>query len=99
MIGVRPTVGKTQVFVASGIGTTHFLRAFGAKSGLLIWQYTMNDYAEYSPISAGSIVIVANRAGQLVAVDAKTGKLAWQTDLNGTPFSQPSLWRSEKLSS
>jgi outer membrane protein assembly factor BamB len=55
----------------------------------------MDDYAEFSPVLADNLVIAANRAGQLVALDAKTGKLAWQTSLDGTPFSQPEYWPAE----
>jgi outer membrane protein assembly factor BamB len=66
--------------------------ALNATNGQQVWQYTMDDYPEFSPILAGNFVIAANRAGQLLALDAKTGKLDWQTNLNGTPFSQPEFW-------
>jgi outer membrane protein assembly factor BamB len=46
-------------------------------------------------VLAGNLVIVANRAGQLLALGAKSGKRVWQTDLDGTPFSQPQCFPAE----
>ncbi len=45
-ITIPPTVGKTQIFVASDIGNTHFMRALNAKTGALVWQYTRNKPPE-----------------------------------------------------
>jgi len=77
------------------VSEDHSVYALNITNGQQVWQYSMDDYAEYSPILAGNLVIAANRAGQLLALDAKTGKLAWQTDLKGTPFSQPEFWPAE----
>ena len=35
------------------------------------------------------------RAGQLLGLNTQTGKLAWQTALSGTPFTQPIFWPAE----
>jgi outer membrane protein assembly factor BamB len=69
--------------------------ALDVRNGNTVWQYGMDDYAVFTPVLAGGLVIVANRAGQLVAIDAKSGKLAWETDLGGTPFSQPKFFPAE----
>jgi len=74
------------------VSDDHSVYALNIANGNQIWQYSMDDYAEYSPVIAGNLVIVANRAGQLLGLDAQTGKLSWQTDLDGTPFSQPIFW-------
>jgi outer membrane protein assembly factor BamB len=78
------------------VSDDHSIYALDIHSGQQVWQYTMDDYAAYAPVLTGGLVIAANRAGQLVAVDAKTGAKAWQTDLAGTPFSQPVYWPEEK---
>jgi outer membrane protein assembly factor BamB len=74
------------------VAEDHCVYAFNIKSGQQLWQYGMDDYAQFSPIIAGNLVIVANRAGQLLGLDAQTGKLAWKTPLPATPFSQPVFW-------
>ena len=77
------------------VAEDHCVYAFNIKSGQQLWQYNMDDFAQFSPIIAGNLVIVANRAGQLLGLDAQTGRLAWKTELAGTPFSQPVLWPSK----
>jgi outer membrane protein assembly factor BamB len=77
------------------VSEDHSVYALNIKSGQQVWQYGMDDYAQYSPIVAGNLVIVANRAGQLLGLDAQTGKLVWQTRLSGTPFSQPIFWAQQ----
>jgi outer membrane protein assembly factor BamB len=77
------------------VSEDHSVYALNITNGQQVWQYIMDDYAGFSPVLANNLVVAANRAGQLVALDAKTGKLAWQTNLNGTPFSQPEFWPAE----
>jgi outer membrane protein assembly factor BamB len=92
------TVGTVDVAAAAKADTAylvaedHCVYAFSIKSGQQLWQTCMDDFSQFSPVIAGNLVIVANRAGQLLGLDAQTGKLAWQTKLAGTPFSQPILW-------
>jgi outer membrane protein assembly factor BamB len=78
--------------IAYQVSDDHCVYALNIHSGNQLWQYGMDDSAEYSPVIAGNLLIVANRAGQLLALDAQTGKLAWQINLGGTPFSQPIFW-------
>ncbi len=40
------SLGGDQVFVASDIGNTHFMRAIDAKTGALIWDYTRHEPPE-----------------------------------------------------
>ena len=91
-IDVAAVIAGDSAYVVS---EDHSVYALNITNGQQVWQYSMDDYAEFSPLLAGNLVIAANQAGQLVALDAKTGKLAWQTNLNGTPFSQPEFWPAE----
>ena len=91
-IDVAAVIAGDSAYVVS---EDHSVYALNITNGQQVWQYSMDDYAEFSPLLAGNLVIAANRAGQLVALDAKTGKLAWQTNLDGTPFSQPEFWPAE----
>jgi outer membrane protein assembly factor BamB len=92
------TVGTVDVAAAAKADTAylvaedHSVYAFNIKSGQQLWQTSMDDFSQFSPIIAGNLVIVANRAGQLLGLDAQTGKPAWMTELPGTPFSQPLFW-------
>jgi outer membrane protein assembly factor BamB len=74
--------------------------AFDLKTGHPLWQHTMADYATATPLIDASLikagaVIVANRAGDLLALNAATGKPIWQTTLGGTPFSAPMPWHGD----
>ena len=42
------------------------------------------------------LVVVDNRAGQLLGLDAAKGGLRWKTDLDDTPFSSPLAWQGGK---
>jgi outer membrane protein assembly factor BamB len=74
------------------VSADHSVYAFNVKSGQQLWQTAMDDFSEFSPIVGANLVIVANRAGELLGLDAQTGKRAWMTQLAGTPFSQPVFW-------
>jgi outer membrane protein assembly factor BamB len=95
------TAGAIDVAATSKAGIAYLasedrsVYALNIKSGQQLWQYSMDDYAEFSPIVAGNLIILANRAGELLGLDAQTGKLAWRTELGGTPFSQPIFWRAQ----
>jgi outer membrane protein assembly factor BamB len=40
------TVGRSQVFVASDVGATHYMRALDARTGKLIWDYLRSEPPE-----------------------------------------------------
>lgn len=42
-IPMPPSVGATQVFVASDIGATHYMRALDARTGTPVWEYTRDQ--------------------------------------------------------
>lgn len=90
--GTIDVAAATAGDIAYLVSEDHSVYALNISNGQQVWQYGMDDYAQFSPVLAGNRVIAANRAGQLLALDAKTGKLAWKVALNGTPFSQPELW-------
>lgn len=68
--------------------------ALNTATGRVVWQYSMDDYAEHPAVIVGKLIVVDNRAGQLIGLDAARGSIAWKTDLNGTPFSAPGIWRN-----
>ena len=95
-IGIPPTIGKTQVFVASDIGNTHFLRALDAKSGFLIWQYTRNQPPEcmcsQASILSGGILFAQSDGHSLYAFSpsgAAPSKRLWRFPGNGAPLTSP----------
>ncbi len=45
-IAIPVTLGRSQLFVASDIGSTHFMRALDIKTGQLIWDYTRHHPPE-----------------------------------------------------
>lgn len=45
-IAIPPTVSGSQLFVASDVGNTHFMRAIDRKTGTLLWDYTLNQPPE-----------------------------------------------------
>jgi len=91
-IDVAAAIDGATAFLVS---EDHNVYALDVKTGNQVWQYGMDDYSVFTPVLAGGDVIVANRAGQLVAIDEKSGKLAWQSDLGGTPFSRPAYFPAE----
>jgi outer membrane protein assembly factor BamB len=93
--GAVDAAAVAQAGIAYLVTEDHSVYALNISSGAQVWQYAMDDYAEYTPVLAGNLVVVANRAGQLMGFEAKTGKRVWQTDLDGTPFSQPVFWPGE----
>ncbi len=71
------------------------LYALDLKTGREIWHHALEDYATAPPLVYGDTMIVADRAGDLLAVHATTGKTLWQAPLGGTPFSRPMLWNGD----
>jgi alcohol dehydrogenase (cytochrome c) len=81
--------GRTQEtpLVHDGViyiqNSTHLIQALNAATGELIWQYQydlpdgVNPSGERSKAMYGDNLIFATRDAHIVAVNAKTGKLAW----------------------
>jgi outer membrane protein assembly factor BamB len=95
-IAIPPTVGKTQLFVASDIDNTHFLRAIDAKTGALIWQYTRDQPPEcmcsQASIVSGNLLFAQSDGHSLYAFapnGAAPSKRIWQFPGDGAPLSGP----------
>lgn len=81
--------------LAYAVSEDHSIYALDLKTGNTVWQVAMDDYSEFSPLLAGRLVVVANRAGELLGFDAASGKPAWRTELAAVPFSQPKFWPAQ----
>lgn len=70
-IAIPPTVGGTQLFVASDVGDTHFMRALNAQTGALIWAYTRNQppqcMCSYKSTLAGGLLFAQTDGHSLFA--------------------------------
>jgi outer membrane protein assembly factor BamB len=95
-IAIPPTVGATQVFVASDVGNTHFMRAIDAKTGALIWKYTRNQPPEcmcsyQSTLSGG--LLFAQTDGHSLYAFAPSGSVPsqrlWSFDGDGALLTAP----------
>lgn len=61
------------------VGTTDgFLIALDPQTGTEKWRYQSRGPIQQSPISTADRIVFANEADQVVAVDAISGKFAWQ---------------------
>jgi outer membrane protein assembly factor BamB len=95
-IAVPPTVGRTQVFVASDIGSTHFLRAIDAANGALIWKYTRGQppqcMCSYPSTLTGGLLFAQTDGHSLYAFDpsgAAPSKRLWSFDGDGALLTAP----------
>ena len=52
-----------------------------AASGRPLWKMQVARFTESTPAVDGGVVYTADSAGTARAVEAKTGKIAWSTDL------------------
>ncbi len=82
--------GKTVYFV-SGSGVS----ALSADDGATLWQYPADGKPaalfSATPALDGGFLYVADDAGNVVKLDAATGKAAWKVKLDGTLRSSPTL--------
>jgi outer membrane protein assembly factor BamB len=61
------------------IGTADgYLIALDPQTGIEKWRYQGHGSIEQPPSAAGELIVFANEADQVVAVDATTGKFKWQ---------------------
>jgi len=95
-VGIPPTIGPAQVFVASDIGNTHYLRAINAKTGALIWQYTRDQppqcMCSQASILSGGLLFAQSDGHSLYAFapsGAAPSKRIWQFPGNGAPLTAP----------
>ncbi len=72
-----PAFTSDRVYVADVAGG---LYAFDAGTGERAWDYQLNDVVvRSSPVVSGSTVLLGLNDGRLVAIDASTGDLVWQS--------------------
>jgi outer membrane protein assembly factor BamB len=95
-IAIPPTVGQTQVFVASDVGNTHFMRAIDAKTGALIWKYTRDQPPEcmcsYQSTLTGGLLFAQTDGHSLYAFaprGAAPSQRLWSFDGDGALLTQP----------
>jgi outer membrane protein assembly factor BamB len=93
---IPPTVGSTQVFVASDVGNTHFMRAIDAKTGTLIWKYTRNQPPEcmcsYRSTLSGGLLFAQTDGHSLYAFapsGAAPSQRLWSFDGDGALLTTP----------
>ena len=96
LIAIPPTVGPTQVFVASDVGNTHFMRAIDAKSGALIWKYTRDQPPEcmcsYQSTLADGLLFAQTDGHSLYAFapnGSAPSKRLWSFDGDGALLTKP----------
>ncbi len=69
-----------------------FLRAFDPKTGKRVWEYPMTGPAESwagTVSTAGGVVFFGDDDGQLVGVDARTGKHVWHFNIGEGLLASP----------
>jgi outer membrane protein assembly factor BamB len=95
-IAIPPTVGPTQVFVASDVGNTHFMRAIDAKTGALIWKYTRDQPPEcmcsYQSTLSGGLLFAQTDGHSLYAFQptgSAPSKRLWSFDGDGALLTKP----------
>jgi len=96
-IGIPPTVGGTQLFVASDIGQTHYMRAIDAKTGALVWDYTRNQPPEcmcsYASHLQSGLLFAQTDGHSLYAFDPASGSVPsrriWEFKGDGALLTSP----------
>lgn len=78
---VAPLATETRVFLASLDGT---LTAFDAKTNRALWHQSLGSSLSTTPVAFGpSLIVAANDAGQVMALNANTGAHGWTAQANG----------------
>lgn len=97
----QPTEPRTQISAGNGAvylvekgDTTSELRARAQETGSVLWSVPLRVRRRAAPVLADGKVIVVTASGELVAVDASTGKRAWTQKLGKKPVPprRPPRW-------
>lgn len=95
-IAMPPTVGHSQVFIASDVGNTHFLRALDAQNGALIWKYTRGQPPEcmcsYPSTLTGGLLFAQTDGHSLYAFNPSgvaPSQRLWSFDGDGALLTAP----------
>lgn len=83
---------KTKTAVRGEGISFNGIYALSAKTGELLWHYGTDGEAMPTPAYSHGRLFITTGDGYAQAVDAKTGKLAWKTELHGMAnMSSPSI--------
>lgn len=95
-----------QPAVGSGEDQFTAVRALNAETGDLKWEYKLNTGLSLNPFAgwqtiagasgilttASDLLFVGGREGNLVALDARDGKLLWKKEMGGSMIMDPILY-------
>lgn len=95
-VAIPPTVGDTQLFIASDVEDTHYMRALNAATGAVIWEYTRDQppqcMCSYQSTLADGILFAQTDGHGLFAFqplgDAPSRRL-WSYEGNGALLTNP----------
>jgi len=74
-VASSPLVGGGVIYVGTADGV---LMALDPQTGVEKWRYQSRGPIDKPPVATTDLVVFANEADQIVAVDAITGKFKWQ---------------------
>eukprot|EP01012_Entosiphon_sulcatum_P021269 TRINITY_DN26048_c0_g1_i1.p1 TRINITY_DN26048_c0_g1~~TRINITY_DN26048_c0_g1_i1.p1 ORF type:complete len:850 (+),score=89.69 TRINITY_DN26048_c0_g1_i1:523-3072(+) len=83
--------GAGAFWVGSHKGLHGTLHAVDIQEGRLRWQFTTQGSIVHKPLldSETNSVVCGTTAGEMVSVNATTGKISWRQELQAPCFSQP----------
>jgi len=83
-----PSVADGKVFIIDHEGAQDIVRAFGLGDGQQVWEFAYSDtdkpnygFGRSTPVFSDGKLYVAGRLGQLLCLDATTGKPVWGKNL------------------
>lgn len=79
-----PLIFEGKVFASTfddGIGENAAVIALNGQTGQELWRFKTRNSVKNSMVIAGGLVIATDMQGYTYALDAKTGNLAWEKDL------------------
>jgi outer membrane protein assembly factor BamB len=95
-LGAPPVIADNTVFVMDVNAVVH---AYAADTGRLLWQHaTVNDKKNRASEFGGGVsyedgkLYATNGLGDVVAMDAKTGEIAWTKKPGGPLRGSPTVW-------
>lgn len=94
-----PSVADGKVFIVDHAGADDIVRALKLDDGSEVWSYTYPDTAKdnygfcrSTPVYSEGKLYVAGRLGQLICLDANSGKALWQRHLVNDFGGKPPQW-------
>lgn len=99
---LKPIVAYNKVYSASRAGD---VIAFDEKTGEEVWQADLSDIDDErsfwdsrlsallagGPVAGLNKIFIGSENGKIYALDAETGKLAWQSDIKGEVINTPAI--------